>query len=189
MSTPEIASARAGPRLDPDSPGGQPGAARLRVESCRFGSVEVDAAHIVRFVCPIVGFEELSTYAMIVDEESEPVLWLQALGAPEVLFPVVDAGLVDETYTVDLTDEEVSSLGLDRAADAHLLLVLTLDPAPSAVTANLRAPIVWNTRRATAMQVVRQDPTLSVSHPVGGTGGKCRSNKEVARACPHTPQG
>ena len=161
---------------------------KVCVQSRRFGELQVGGERIVRFVRPVIGFHNLEHYAVVEEEESAPILWMQAFGAPDVLLPVVDAGRVTKGYSVDLTDEEVAALALERAEDARLLLVLTLSPDPSAITANLRAPIVWNTRRATAMQLVLEESGLPFSHSIGGKGAECRSNKEVARARPHTSQ-
>ena len=77
--------------------------------------------------------------------------------------------------------------GLDRAEDARLIFILTLDPNPRDITINLRAPIVWNVRRAIGMQVVLQDTELPVSYPIGAVAGERRSNKEVACARPDAP--
>jgi len=162
--------------------------ARERIRSSRFGTLEVSADRIVHFVRPVIGFQHLERYAIVEDEESAPVLWMQALGAPDVLFPVADASLITGDYAIDLTDEEVGALGLERAEDARFLLILTLDPDPSAITVNLRAPIVWNTRGATAMQLVLNDAALSLTHPIRAVGGERRSNEEVARACSDPPQ-
>jgi flagellar assembly factor FliW len=151
--------------------------------------MDVPGDRLIHFVRPVVGFQDLDHYAVVEDEETAPVLWLQALAAPEVLLPVVDACLVTGDYGVNLADADVEALELDRADDARLLLVVTLSPDPSAITVNLRAPIVWNTRRATAMQLVLEDPKLPVSHGIGSVGGRRRSNKEVARAGPDAPQG
>lgn len=179
-----MGESRAGPGRVPGGPALPVGRGKVDVQSVRFGKIRVAGDRIVRFVRPVVGFQSLERYAVIEDKESLPVLWMQAIGAPEVLLPVVDAGRVTGGYSVDLTDEEAKVLDLKRAADARLLVILTLNPDPSAITANLRAPIVWNTRNARAMQVVLQESSLSVSHPVGGAGGVRRSNKEVARASP-----
>jgi len=192
MSTPIMGGARAGPQAPWDGAAPAPVAnaeSGVAVESTRFGRRVVPADRMIRFVRPVVGFHDLDRYVVIEDKETAPILWIQALGAPEVLLPVVDAGLVARDYSVDLDPAEVGELELARAEDARLMLVLTLDPDPSAITVNLRAPIVWNTRGATAMQLVLEDPTLSVHHRVGRVGAERRSNKEVARACPNPPQG
>jgi len=160
----------------------------MKVHSLRFGTVELAEDRLLRFVRPVVGFDQLGSYGVIEDPDSAPVLWLQAVDAPEVLFPAIDASLVAGDYGVDLDDEAVAELGLDRAADARLLCILTLSPDPTAVTVNLRAPIVWNTRRATALQVVLQDTEVPVSVPVRAAAGASRCNKEVARAGSNAPQ-
>ncbi|MFP4055870.1 MAG: flagellar assembly protein FliW [Candidatus Brocadiia bacterium] len=161
----------------------------MQVESCRFGTVEVPEGRVVRFVRPILGFGQWTDYAFIEDEASRPVFWAQCVEAPEVLFPLVDAYLVVEDYGLELDDADAAAIGLERAEDARLLLLLTLSLDPQSITANLRAPVVWNTRDATAMQVVLQSRELPVRYPVHPGAGERRRNKEVARACANPPQG
>jgi len=182
MGVPEERGARAGPPTTQ----AQPPEVKVPVRSCRFGDLAVSAERVLRFIRPVVGFPDLEHYAVIEDPQSAPVMWLQALGAPEVLLPVVDACLVTGNYSVELSDEEARELGLRRAEDARLLLVMTLDPDPVRITVNLRAPIVWNTRGAVAMQLVLQDSSLSVRHPVRPRRGD-GPHEEVDRASADTP--
>ena len=158
----------------------------VAIESWRFGAVQAHPDDIIRFVRPIVGFDHIGAYAVIRDPETEPVLWLQAVNEPTVLFAAVDAGLVaGEDYGVDLDDRAVADLGLERVQDARPLCILILAPDVAAITADLRAPIVWNTRRGLAVQVILNDPSLPARQPVH-TGP--RRNKEVARARSQPPQ-
>ena len=187
MSTPAVPHAQLGSGIPcGPPPGGAPGAT-VQVKSLRFGTLDVPSDRVVRFVRAVVGFDNLLYYAAIEDKESAPILWLQALGAPEVLLPAVDACRVTGSHSLELGDEEAQLLELEQAEDARVLFVLTLTPDPSGITVNLRAPIVWNTRRATAMQVVLQDPTLPVAQSLEGVIRERRSNKEVARAGLDTP--
>jgi flagellar assembly factor FliW len=161
----------------------------MQVDSHRFGTIDVPDERLVRLAQPVVGFEQFACYAVIEDAATAPVLWMQSIEAPEALFPVVDAYLVVDSYGVDLSEAEVAALELERPEEARVLFVLTLHPDPSAITVNLRAPIVWNTRRALAMQLVIADPELPVQHPIRAVAREGRCNKEVARACSDTPQG
>jgi len=161
----------------------------MRIESVRFGVVEVPDDRVVHFVRPIVGFDGLHDYGVIEDAETAPVLWLQSLDAPDVLFPLVDLALVADAGAAEVDQETAAALGIERAEEARMLGILTLSPDPSAVSVNLRAPVVVNPRCAAAAQMVLQDADLPVHHPVRAAGGASRRNKEVRRAGPHTPQG
>ena len=161
----------------------------MKVKSLRFGTVDLPDDRVVRFVRPMVGFDGLDAYALIEDPETQPVLWLQALGEPDVLFPVVDLARITDNYAVDLDEDAAEALGLERAEDSRLLGILTLSPNPADISVNLRAPVVWNTRAGTALQLVLQDSEMPVRYPVCAAPGESRSNKEVARAGTHATQG
>ena len=123
MNTLDVSRTRAGPGAAYAPLPAPAVGVRVRVRSCRFGMLDVPGDRVVRFARPVVGFQDIERYALVEDEENTPVLWMQALGAPELLLPVVDAFLVTDDYSVELSDEEVRVLGLERPEDARLLLV------------------------------------------------------------------
>jgi len=161
----------------------------MKIDSVRFGTVEVADDQLLSFVRPIVGFDQFTTYALIDEPETAPIVWFQSLDAPGVLFAAVDVACVTDDFALDLDEESTKALGLERAEDARVMCILTLSPDPTQITVNLRAPIVWNTRRATALQLLLQDAETSISHPVRAAAGACRCNKEVAGAGTDATQG
>jgi flagellar assembly factor FliW len=161
----------------------------MRIQSNRFGSLDVPPERVLHFVRPIVGFDAHSDFTLIEDPETAPVLWLQALDAPDVLFPLVDLALVADGPAPPLDDETAAALGAEAAGETRMMGILTLNPDPAAISVNLRAPVVVNQRRGAAAQFVIEDPDLPVHHPVRAAPGASRRNKEVRRAGTHTPQG
>ncbi len=67
---------------------------------------------------------------------------------------------------MELDDEDAARLGLARAEDALLFLVVTLIGDVQDATANLLAPIVVNARTAAAAQIVLRDPQLPLKAPL-----------------------
>ena len=78
---------------------------------------------------------------------------------PEVFFP---------DYAPVLVDEDVDRLGLERADDAILLVVVTLGERASDATANLLGPIVVNRHTLVAAQVVCGSQDLPARAPLAG---------------------
>ncbi len=79
------------------------------------------------------------------------------LAAPWAFFP---------DYAPVLSDEDVDVLGLARAEDALLFVVLTAGDTAAATTANLLAPLVVNSVDDRAVQVLLTGSELPVRAPL-----------------------
>ena len=79
------------------------------------------------------------------------------LAAPWAFFP---------DYAPVLSDEDVDLLGLSRAEDALLFVVLTAGDTAAASTANLLAPLVLNQVDDRAVQVLLTGSELPVRAPL-----------------------
>jgi flagellar assembly factor FliW len=119
----------------------------------------------------------------------EPVLrWLQSLDDPSLLFLTVEPYLIFPDYDVELSDADAGALQLDTADHAAILTLITISqagkarrdtPAASrapavsapasraAVTTNLLAPIVINTRTRRARQVILDSDRYLTKHIIG----------------------
>lgn len=111
----------------------------------------------IRFVRHIPGFPGLSRYALVDlgDGDGEPVLFeLRSIEQPEIRFMVAVPGAFFPDYEVELDAASCEELGLTDAADALVLVVLTVGPDLTGSTANLLAPVVVNARTRAAAQVI-----------------------------------
>lgn len=114
----------------------------------------------VRFVHPMPGLPASTTYELNGLEETGVLFSLDdgeqvslLLAAPWAFFP---------DYAPVLSDEDVDLLGLTRAEDALLFVVLTPGETAAASTANLLAPVVLNRTNDRAMQVLLSGTELPV---------------------------
>jgi flagellar assembly factor FliW len=111
----------------------------------------------IRFVRHIPGFPGLSRYALVDlgNGDGEPVLFeLRSIEQPEIRFMVAVPGAFFPDYEVELDTASCEELDLHDAADALVLVVLTVGPDLTSSTANLLAPVVVNARTRAAAQVI-----------------------------------
>jgi flagellar assembly factor FliW len=111
----------------------------------------------IRFVRHIPGFPGLSRYALVDlgDAGEEAVLYeLRSLERPEIRFMVAVPSAFFPDYQVELDVASCEELELEDAADALVLVVLTVGPDLTSSTANLLAPVVVNARTRAAAQVI-----------------------------------
>ena len=140
----------------------------MLVKSTRFGSAEVPESDVYVFESGIPGFADLRGVALVEASSTEHfaglpdatgLFYIQSLDDDDLAFICLDPFWTVEGYQVDLDDE---ALGIKDPQEVLVLAIITLNS--EGVTANLRAPIILNTRTKSAFQVVLQDPRWSTRH-------------------------
>lgn len=129
----------------------------MRIESPRFGSLEINPDTIISFPAGMPGFEDCRRYAMIeVGSESGPaVAVLQGVDRPELAFSVTEPDQIGLHYEFTLTEEEEQVLRAKEASEIAVLLILRQEHDPKAgVHANLMAPLVINASTRIGIQKV-----------------------------------
>lgn len=142
----------------------------MKVETHLFGSVDVSPEKVLNFPSGLVGFE-CSTQFMLVHENTEgsPASYtLQSLQDPLLAFQIVDPSVLGFSYELSLSDAEVALLQTPAVEDVVVMQILFKkeeDGKPAELSANLRAPLIINTKGRVGMQkimeVMRSNTTLS----------------------------
>lgn len=149
----------------------------MRVETTRFGVVEVDESTLVNMPGGLLGFEDQTRYCLIQHRPSASFRWLQSTQDPSLAFVVVDPSEYFADYEIELSDRDVQRLQLSGAEDAIILAILTIRDSGSDVSANLAAPIVINSKNFIAYQVVLEDERYQTRHVLATA-----QNKHIAAA-------
>ncbi|MFI7585851.1 flagellar assembly protein FliW [Spongisporangium articulatum] len=98
----------------------------------------------------------------------DPVLHeLRSLDQPDIRFMVATAYAFFPDYNIELDDQVCENLALTDAADALVLVILTLGQDIGSTTANLLAPVVVNGKNRSAAQVILSGSEWPVHAPLG----------------------
>jgi flagellar assembly factor FliW len=128
----------------------------------RFGAFAVDPASVVQFAHGLPGFERCRRFVVLSDARLAPFTALHGLDAPGPTFLTLDPrGLVAD-YAVALGPRERARL--DAGAEEPLLWLAIVHVDETALTANLRAPIVINPRRMIGLQIVGDESPYAADH-------------------------
>ena len=100
------------------------------------GTFEYEEKHVIQFPEGIIGFEELKRYIVVDDVDSEPFRWLVSIEDPDLIFPLLDPGLVRKDYTSMLPSGSARTV----------FLIASLKESPDESTVNLRSPILIDER-------------------------------------------
>lgn len=134
----------------------------------KLGEFELNEGEVINFPGGIPGFEHLRKFAVISLKDTYPICWLVSLEDEAVALPIVDPWIVVENYEVELSDDDVAQLGASDPSELMVWVVLTIPPGnPGAATANLRAPIVVNSKTATGVQVIMEK--YDIRYPLAKT--------------------
>ncbi len=119
------------------------------------------------FAGSLVGFSEARRFALVrVVPESEVLFRLTSLDVEGLSFVVAAPFPFFPDYEPEIDDATAERLELTTAADAMLLVFLTVGDALTTTTANLLAPIVVNIRTRQAAQVVLNGARYSLREPI-----------------------
>ena len=129
----------------------------MKITTRVFGEIEIDDNKIIHFPSGIIGFPEMTDFAIIYDEEkgkNAPIRWLQSLQEVGFAMPVMDPLLVAEDYNPEVEDDYLIPLGEMKAEDVLVLVTVTVPKDLTKMSVNLQAPIVINAESKKAAQII-----------------------------------
>lgn len=127
----------------------------MKLDTTRFGTVEIQADDILFFRYGLFGFEEQQQWVLLSDTKNSAVAWLQSMQRPDLAMPVISPRRFVSEYQVQLDERQIGLLSLTREDQAYVLSIVSRNG--SELTTNLRAPIVVNLDRRLGCQVVTAD--------------------------------
>lgn len=129
----------------------------MKIKTRVFGEIEIDDSKTIHFPAGIIGFPDLTDFALVYDEEKgkdTPIRWLQSLQEPEFAMPVMDPLLVCESYNPEVEDDLLLPLGEMAQDDTLVLVTVTIPKDLQKMSINLQAPIVINAASRKAAQII-----------------------------------
>jgi len=137
------------------------------LRSRSLGEIDVMEDSILYFPDGILGFEELKRYILAEVEEFRPFLWLISVDQPEIGFAISDPQMFHPTrYEVTLSEADRDVLDLQAGDTISVFVIVSIGEGGRRITANLKGPVVLNTRNRLGKQVVVYSPSFSVRQGV-----------------------
>lgn len=138
----------------------------LKVKTSRFGEIEVKEGDVITLPAGLIGFPELTKYVLLDHDKESPFKWLQALEDGSIAFVLINPLLFKPEYTVEVTEAEVSDLDLQNEDDAVISVIITMPSNPQNMTANLKAPLVFNLKNRKGKQLILNNPAYTTRHNI-----------------------
>ena len=137
----------------------------IKLNTAKFGEIEIDKSSIFDFVSPIIGFKDLKQYAIIDYKPDSPFKWLQSIEDSELAFPITLCSFFGIDYQFDIPDEEAELLEIETADDVFVCNIANIPSSnPQSATINMLAPIIINLKNKKAMQLILKNTNFEVRH-------------------------
>ena len=144
----------------------------MEIQTRIFGTIDNDERRILRLTEPMPGFPNLRRFAVLDPEPGSPFKWFQSLEFRDVCFLIAEPTAFFPGYRVEVPSSRLADLELEEEGDAAVAVILTVRGELADTTANLLAPLVFNTRRGLARQVVLDGSSHPVRAPLVEVGAE-----------------
>ncbi|MBK5224908.1 MAG: flagellar assembly protein FliW [Acidimicrobiia bacterium] len=136
----------------------------MHIESEQLGAVEIDPSKVLEFPDGLLGFPDVTRFALVEAGDDGTYFWLLSLDDPALAFLAAVPWAFYPGYEPELPDSDQEALALADAHDAMVLCLLTI--TDDAVTANLLGPLVVNVVTRSGRQIVLAESTYSTRVPL-----------------------
>lgn len=138
----------------------------MEINSARFGTVEINEQSIITFPNGLPGFKDLTRFAIIRCEQTEPIQWLQSIDEADISIPIINPFVIKPDYEIEVNDDELDIIKTHKEEDLIVLNVMVLPEELEKMTVNLMAPLLINIKEMIGSQVMMDNKPLSIRHPV-----------------------
>ena len=136
----------------------------MKIESTRFGELEVAEEQLINFPHGIPGFPDEKTFVYILQDEDSPFSFLQSTTEVHLSFLLADPFAFIKDYEFVLEDDIAEELGLSQENPPQVFLIASVKEKLADMTVNLLAPVVVNGINRTGRQVILDKSEYSIRH-------------------------
>ena len=144
----------------------------MKIESTRFGTLEVSQEELLQFPHGLPGFQEERYFAFLPYQQGSPFAFLQSAITPDLTFVIIDPFAFFPDYVFKLEDSVVEEMELSGENLPQIFTIVRVTDKLDEMTTNLLAPIVVNAKVRTARQVVLESTSYTVRHLLFPNGAK-----------------
>ncbi|MDG5786672.1 flagellar assembly protein FliW [Evansella sp. AB-P1] len=139
----------------------------MKIQTKFSGEVEINTQNIIQFEQGIPCFEDEKQFVLLPFSDSQsPFYILQSVTTEGLAFVVMTPFQFFPDYEAKLPDSVVEKLAIESEEDVALFVVLTLRESLQESTANLRGPIVVNSKKQLGKQIVLNESNYHTKHPL-----------------------
>ena len=141
----------------------------MKITTRVFGEIDIEESKIIHFQGGIVGFPDLTDFAIIHDAEKDsenPIRWMQSMQEPNFAMPVMDPLAVCPDYNPTVEDEMLKPIGELNPESILVLVTLTVPQDIKKMSVTLQAPFIINADERKAIQLIVDPDRYEVRFPI-----------------------
>ncbi|MCL5780243.1 MAG: flagellar assembly protein FliW [Clostridia bacterium] len=112
------------------------------------------------------GFESLRNFLVSRPFDNSPFYYLQSAEVDHICFLLLNPFEITQSYEFDLPVPVQEMLEIKATSDIAVFNIVNAQKDLANATVNLQAPVVINVNKSKGMQVVLNDPSLSIREPL-----------------------
>ena len=137
------------------------------IETKYFGEMEIPEGEMINFPEPMLGFEDSRKYVIIqFYDDSDSLLCLQSADKPDLALVLVNPHYILEKYSPALNSEDLSILRAHEDTPLAFYNIAVVHDDWKDSTVNLRCPIATNPKTMLGRQIIMEDTSYSMRHPL-----------------------
>ena len=126
-----------------------------------FENLVYSETDVITFAEGIPGFEEHRSFVLVQIPEYVPFEWLVCIDGSKLRLAVINPLLFKPDYAPRIQKEQLQELGIEKAEDILMYVVVTIRENPLDSTANLVGPVVINKTAKVGRQIIIEDDRYS----------------------------
>ena len=139
----------------------------MKIQTKFHGELDIQADQLWEFPKGLPGFEDEKEFALLPVEGNDMFQVLQSTTTADIAFIVASPYTLVEDYSFEVDEPTIDLLGIEKEEDVFVLAVLSLKEQIDASTINLQAPLIFQKNTKKAKQMILNDNTFSLRHPIG----------------------
>ncbi len=139
----------------------------MKIQTKFHGELDIQAEQLWEFPKGIPGFEDEKEFALLPVEGNDMFQVLQSTTTADIAFIVASPYTLVADYSFEVDEPTINLLGIEKEEDVFVLAVLSLKEQIDSSTINLQAPLIFQKNTKKAKQMILNDNTFSLRHPIG----------------------
>lgn len=121
---------------------------------------------VVTFSDGIPGFDQNKEFVIVKDENYEPFEWLVSTDGSGLRFAMLNPMIVYPEYSPNISKPQIEGLGLETPEDILMYVIVTIGQDPTNSTLNLMGPVIINTAKKIARQIILENSDYGTKEPI-----------------------
>jgi flagellar assembly factor FliW len=146
----------------------------MKITTERFGEIEVSQESIITFSKGILGLDAAKKFVLFPADEQEetPFFFLQSVEEGGLCFFILNTFSFFPEYDIELDELTIAELEIEEPEDLLVFTIVTVQGNLKEATTNLKAPVIINSNKKIAKQIVIEKGDYLIKQPLFSTDSK-----------------